>query len=162
MKIRKRIATLSVVMLASAIGVVLAVSSTAVAGAGATHPGLNDAASARIDSRQEPSCSFENDTGGAVKSIVIDEQNGSDTVYWMQYIANGVESQTVTFKLIGPKGSNQVSQVQEFKVAVPTTNVTTPFGIAPWGDAAVGKWTLKVSTNTEPKAAECTVKAVLP
>jgi hypothetical protein len=78
----------------------------------------------------------------------------------MRYVSNGVRSTTVTFKLVGPRGSNQVSQSQLFKVApTPATNIITPFGIPFWArNTTSGTWTLTVESSTE-ATATCTVSA---
>ena len=162
MTIRKRVAALSVVVLASGTGLFLAVDSAAAAGAGAraNHLAYNGAAPASISHSQTPACSFTNDHGTRVSSIRIDRLTGSDTVYWMNYSSNGVSSRTVTFSLVGPRGSNQVRQSQKFNVAsTPTTNIITPFGIPFWAhNTTSGTWTLTVESNTE-ATATCTVSA---
>lgn len=165
MTIRKRVAALSVVVLASGTGVFLAVNSAAAAGAGARHFGANHfayngAAPASISHSHTPACSFTNDHGTRVSSIRIDRLTGSDTVYWMNYTPNGVSSRTVTFSLVGPRGSNQVRQSQKFNVASsPATSIITPFGIPFWAhNTTSGKWTLTVESNTE-ATATCTVSA---
>ena len=165
MNIRKHAAALSVVALAGGTGLFLAVSSAAAAGAGARHSGVghfgfNGAAPASISPLAAPTCAFTNDSGTTVSSIAIDRLTGSDTVYWMVYTSNGVSSTSVTFKLVGPAGSNQVSQSQKFNVASsPITNITTPFGITFWaGNTTAGTWSLTVKSNTG-ATAHCTVSA---
>jgi hypothetical protein len=160
MNIRKRLAALSVVALAGGTGLVLAVNSAAAAGAGGRHVAFNGAPSASISHRLAPSCRFTNDSGTPVSSIAIDRLTGSDTVVWMSYTSNGVNSTTVTFKLVGPFGSNQVSQSQKFNVASsPATNIITPFGITFWaGNTTAGTWRLTVKSNTG-ATAHCSVFA---
>lgn len=165
MNIRTRAAALSVVALASGTGLVLAVNSAAAAGAGARHFAVrhfafNGAAPASTSQRAGPSCDFVNDSGTPVSSIAIDRLTGSDTVYWMRYFSNGVHSTTVTFKLAGPLGSNEVSQSQKFNVASdPTSDISTPFGITFWaGNTTAGTWKLTVKSSTG-ATAHCAVSA---
>jgi hypothetical protein len=158
MTFRKSFVALGALAMAAGAGVLL---SGGLAGAANnTHVGANGNAgiAARPDG-DTAACEFLNDSGTQVTTIYIDEENGSDAVYWMEYFGNSTAPQTVTFTLTGPKSSplNKISQIFT-DPGSPT--VQTPFGIPLWGASAhnltAGVYHLKV-VGTEGGNASCKV-----
>jgi hypothetical protein len=99
-------------------------------------------------------CDFTNDSGTPVTTINVDNMEGGDTVYWMQYTPSVDETGTITFTLTGPSGSPFAKEVQTFRSAGLTA---TPFGVPYWGDNLTSG-TYKLSVKGKGNAtAKCSV-----